>query len=163
MSIRRARVVVAYATVKIIDPISGKPAVRGFDQGAIFPVEADPENVAALVRREYAEWLDDAEVKEVVKQKTAEDKMAEDAAARRLEDAEAAIKKAEGDDDGSEPEVDEAKDDNGDTNGDKPKPYVSKEVWLAYAVSQRAEGVSEEDATEALADKTKADLVAEFG
>jgi len=48
-------------------------------------------------------------------------------------------------------------------DGDKPKPYASKEVWLAYAVSQREDGVSEEDATAALTDKTKAELVAEFG
>jgi hypothetical protein len=158
---RRARVKAAYATVRVLDPISGKPTVAGFHEGAVFPVEADPENVAALVRREYAEWLDEDETEAVVKQKTAEDKAAEDAAAWRLEDAEAAIKKDADDAEDSEP--DEPNGGKDDDNGGKPKPYASKEAWLAYAVSQRAEGVSEEDATEALADKTKADLIAEFG
>ena len=58
MSTRRARVVVAYATVKLLDPTTGKWTVHGFYQGAVFPENADPENVATLVRREYAEWLD---------------------------------------------------------------------------------------------------------
>lgn len=50
--------VAAYATVKITDPVSGKWTVHGFTQGGVFPAEADPENVANLVRRGYAEWVD---------------------------------------------------------------------------------------------------------
>ncbi len=53
---------VAYATVKVLDPISGKWTVLGFYQGAILPDSADPDNVANLVRREYAEWVDDEPV-----------------------------------------------------------------------------------------------------
>jgi len=53
-----ARVTVAYATVKLLDPATGKWTVHGFPQGAVFPSSADPENVANLVRREYAEWVD---------------------------------------------------------------------------------------------------------
>lgn len=60
MSARRARVLAPYATVKLLDPATGKWTVRGFHRDAVFPESADPDNVAALVRREYAEWVDDA-------------------------------------------------------------------------------------------------------
>lgn len=97
MSARRARVTAAYATVKIIDPISGKPTVLGFYKDAILPPEADPENVASLVHREYAEWLDSGDAKAVDKQETAEEKAEADAAKQRADEAEAAAKKAEED------------------------------------------------------------------
>jgi hypothetical protein len=53
-----ARVLAAYATVKVLDAASGKPTYYGFYQGAILPPSADPEAVANLVRRGYAEWVD---------------------------------------------------------------------------------------------------------
>lgn len=92
---RRARVTSAYATCKILDPVSGKPTVYGFHQGAVLPPEADPENVANLVRREYAEWLDSGENKAVDKAETDADKAAEAAAKQQMEEAEAAAKKAD--------------------------------------------------------------------
>lgn len=55
---RQARVSVAYATVKVPDG-AGKPTVMGFHQGTVFPASADPEDVARLVRRGYAEWVDE--------------------------------------------------------------------------------------------------------
>ncbi len=54
---RQARVTAPYATVKVIDTPSGKPTVYGFYEGGILPPSADPENVANLVRRGYAEWV----------------------------------------------------------------------------------------------------------
>ena len=81
--------------MKIIDPITGKPTVLGFYQGAVLPPEADPENVASLVRREYAEWLDSGDARAVEKQETAEEKAEADAAKQRADEAEAAAKKAE--------------------------------------------------------------------
>ena len=58
---RQARVVVAYATVKLNDPATGKPTVRGFYRDAVLPDFADADNVASLVRRGYAEWVDEPE------------------------------------------------------------------------------------------------------
>jgi hypothetical protein len=45
----------------------------------------------------------------------------------------------------------------------RPHGNAAQAAWLDYAVSKRAEGVSEEDARAALSEKTKAELVAEFG
>ena len=90
MAARRARVTVAYATVKLLDPATGKWTVHGFYQGAVLPENADPENVAGLVRREYAEWVDSGEAKAVDKAETEAD-----AAKQRADEAEAAAKKAE--------------------------------------------------------------------
>jgi hypothetical protein len=97
MSTRRARVVVAYATAKILDPISGKWTVHGFHQGAVFPPEADPENVANLVRREYAEWLDADEAKVLDKQETEAEKAEAAAAKQALDEADAGAKQAQAD------------------------------------------------------------------
>jgi hypothetical protein len=46
-----------------------------------------------------------------------------------------------------------------------PRPHgnASAATWLEYAVSRRAEDVSEEDARKALEGKSKAELVAEYG
>jgi hypothetical protein len=45
----------------------------------------------------------------------------------------------------------------------RPAGNASQAAWLDYAVSRRADGVSEEDARTALGEKTRAELVAEFG
>lgn len=66
MSDRRARVTAAYATVKVLDTATGKPAIHGFYEGGIFPPSSDPDSVAALVRRGYAEWLDEPPPVEVI-------------------------------------------------------------------------------------------------
>lgn len=58
---RRARVTAAYATVRVLDPATNAPTVLGFHQGGTFPDTADPENVENLVRRGYAEWVDEAD------------------------------------------------------------------------------------------------------
>ena len=55
---RQARVILAYATVKVLDPATGSWAVRSFYKDAVFPDSADPEDVERLVRRGYAEWLE---------------------------------------------------------------------------------------------------------
>lgn len=64
---RQARVVVAYATVKVLDPATGKPTVCGFYKDSVLPANADPANVEALVRREYAAWINEEPVPEPVK------------------------------------------------------------------------------------------------
>jgi hypothetical protein len=48
-------------------------------------------------------------------------------------------------------------------NDARPSPSASKADWVAYAVAQRAEGVSEEDATAEAEAMTKADLIAAYG
>lgn len=49
------------------------------------------------------------------------------------------------------------------TLGERPKDYASKPEWVDYAVSKRAEGVSEEDARTSAEAMSKADLIATFG
>ncbi len=131
MGDRRARVTAAYATVRVLDPASGKPTVYGFYEGGILPPSADPESVEGLVRRGYAEWVDEPAEPEPV-------------------------------------EVDPgagAADTGTDQPPADPRPAnnAPKPEWVAYAVTQRAEGVSEEDARAAAEGKSKADLVAEYG
>lgn len=46
---------------------------------------------------------------------------------------------------------------------DRPATSAPKPEWVAFAVSQRAAGVTEEDAKAAAEAKSKADLIAEFG
>lgn len=45
----------------------------------------------------------------------------------------------------------------------RPKDYASKPEWVDYAVSKRADDVSEEDARAVAELTSKADLIAEFG
>lgn len=45
----------------------------------------------------------------------------------------------------------------------KPAPNANKPEWVAYAVSQRAEGVSEEDARVKAEAMSKAELAAKYG
>lgn len=61
---RQARVIAAYATVPCVDASSGKPTVYGFYHGAVLPPTADAEHVVGLVRRGYAEWVEQPKVEE---------------------------------------------------------------------------------------------------
>lgn len=45
----------------------------------------------------------------------------------------------------------------------QPALYASKGAWVDYAVTQRADGVSEEDARADAESKSKAELLAEYG
>lgn len=45
----------------------------------------------------------------------------------------------------------------------RPKDYAPKPEWVAYAVSRRPEGVSEEDARAEAEGKSKADLITQYG
>jgi hypothetical protein len=47
--------------------------------------------------------------------------------------------------------------------GGRPRQGDPKDAWVAWAVSQRSEDVSEEDARAEAEAKTKADLVTEYG
>lgn len=166
MSTRRARVVVAYATVKVLDPISGGWSVRGFYQDAILPAEADPENVASLVRRQYAEWLDEAEGEAVERQEADADEAQDAAFEKRLDEAEAAVKRADEPERVEPVEIESDPDDGAEVvsaPGIRPAQAAPKADWVTYAVALRAEGVSEQDAKAAAEAKTKAELVAEFG
>jgi hypothetical protein len=60
MAARQARVTAPYATVRVDDPALGL-AILGFYQGAPFPANAMDEDVERLVRRGYAEWVDEVE------------------------------------------------------------------------------------------------------
>lgn len=82
MAARRARVTAAYATVRIMDPALG-PAVVGFYRGAVLPESADPEGVARLVRREYAEWVDAEDAPAVEAEPEAEPEAPKKAAAKK--------------------------------------------------------------------------------
>jgi len=122
---KQARVTAAYATVRVLDPATGKPTVRGFYENAVLPEAADAVNVESLVNRGYAEWVDDspAEV----------------------------------------PPADPEPGKDAPPANPTPPQAATKADWVAYAVAQRAEGVSEADAQAEAEAKSKADLIAEFG
>jgi hypothetical protein len=124
---RQARVTAAYATVRCADPGTGKVMVLGFGHDAVFPVTADPEGVERLVRRGYAEWVDQPEAEPI----------AEPAEEPTKEFVEEPL--------------------------EPPAQNAPKADWVAYAVTQRAEGVSEQDATAEAEAMTKADLIAAYG
>jgi hypothetical protein len=46
---------------------------------------------------------------------------------------------------------------------ERPAGNASQATWLDYAVANRPDGMSEEDAIDAYGSKTRAELVAEFG
>lgn len=48
-------------------------------------------------------------------------------------------------------------------SGGRPSVRAPKEDWVAYAVSQRGEGVSEDDARAVAEGTSKADLLAQYG
>jgi hypothetical protein len=156
-------VVVAYATVKLLDPATGKWTVGGFYEGAVFPENADPENVASLVRREYAEWLDKDEAGAVEQQETDADKAEAAAFDQRLGEAEAAAERADDERMAAEPVLAEPADLEPEDEVRRPDGRSSQATWLTYAVSQRPEGMSEEEARDRYGDMTKAELIAEFG
>jgi hypothetical protein len=143
---RQARVVVAYAVVKVLDPLSGKPTVVGFPQGAVLPAYADSQNVADLVRREYCEWVDPqpsgwAGEPDLPVEEAEPVTVGASAVAQVNEPTQVATEVANG----------------------KPKPYASKVEWVDYAVAHRPEGMSEYDARSAAEAKTKDELIAEYG
>jgi predicted component of type VI protein secretion system len=109
--VRRARVIAAYATVRMLDPVSGGYTVGGFYRDAILPNEADPEAVAALVRREYAEWVDGPKA-EPVKAEPEPEKAPEKA---------------------SEKEPEKAQD------PERPAGNASQSAWAEYAVANGAD------------------------
>lgn len=130
MSDRRARVVAAYATVKVVDPTTGKWTVAGFQKDALLPADADPENMATLVRREYCEWVEGPV--------------------------------AEPEPPADDGEVDDEATDEPVKSG-RPDGRSSQATWLTYAVSQRPEGMPEDEARDKYGDLTKAELIAQFG
>ena len=132
---RLARLTAAYGTVRVVDPATGGPSIRGFYQGAVFPAAADPEDVERLVRRGYAEWVDEDEP-------------------ARPEDPDAAI------DNGSPTPAVDADD---GLAPQRPGDSASKAAWVDYAVACRNDGVSEQEARAAAEAMTKADLITLHG
>lgn len=140
MAARRARLTAAYGTVRIMDPATGAPSIRGFYQGAVFPDSADPQDVARLVRRDYAEWVDDEP--------------------EPLGDPGATIDEA--------PVVVQAPDVVTETpdltprQPTRPAESANKAAWVDYAVAMRDDDVSEADARAEAEAATKADLIAGY-
>jgi hypothetical protein len=127
------QVVWPYATVKLIDSATGQPTFRGFNEGSILPPTADPADVKRLVGKGAVADLD----------------------------APASVAEPEPEPN-PEPELGyEPEPEPGAVV--RPKDYGSKAEWVDYAVSQRSEGVSEEDARAVAELSSKAELIAEFG
>lgn len=126
-----------HVLVKIIDEASGQPTVIAFAEGGTIPPSADPEDVKRLVVKGALVEVEAAEA----------DKPAKETALRPVTSAPVAPAAAK--------------------PADKPvapQPNATRAEWIAYAVANRAAGVSESDAkAEAEAMPNKADLIAKYG
>jgi hypothetical protein len=158
-----AKVVVApYITVKCRDEVTGGVIIREFYQGGVLPKEADPDNVKRLEEGGMVadQGSPEADVMGVpagtpipgeppnvpVTETAQGPALAQDA---RMANALEAAGHTE-----TSSEI--------RTDG-RPNRNDSKAAWVDYAVSQRGEGVSEEDARAEADGKLKADLIAEYG
>jgi hypothetical protein len=134
------RVTAPYVTVNVLGPDGESATMLGFYKGAILPGHVDPESA----RRQVAKGM--------------------------VEEFDAAEPGIDSDDvvEGQQAVSDEGQ--KGDPESDaapaallaRPAANGSKADWLAYAVQQRAEGVSEDDARAELEPLTKAELIARF-
>lgn len=144
MAARRARVTAAYATVRILDPATDAPSVRGFYKDAVLPEAAFTEDVERLVRREYAEWIDDvpgpADPGATIGDEGPKSGPHKDVMV---------VEPTDETDDGLAPQ--------------RPGDNASKAAWVDYAVATRDEGVSEDEARAAAEGMTKADLITLHG
>lgn len=156
-------VVAPYVTLKCRD-IRGGLQVLEFYQGATVPEEADAESLKSLLDKNMVAEVgsEDADLAatgkplaEAKREKAAADARVE-AEAKLAGKASTARTASTSDDTSDEVAADTT------ING-RPKASASKEEWVTYAVDQRGDLVSEEDARAAAEAKTKADLVAEFG
>jgi hypothetical protein len=129
------RVKAAYVTVRLAR--DGAEQVQGYYAGAILPSFAVQENVELLVRKGLVEPVEDVDLPD-----EADD--------------------ADEDQGGSEGEGTGTGDDVPPVPLARPAANGSKADWLAYALSQRAEGVSEDDVRAELEPLTKAELIARF-
>jgi hypothetical protein len=152
------KVVAPYITIKVRDD-NGGTVIREFYQGGVIPDEADPDNVARLVEGGMLADEDSPEAEVLgnpagtpvpgeppnvpVTEAAQGPALAPD---ERMARALAAADKAGTAD-----------------AGGRPKDYASKPEWVDWAVSQRPEDVSEEDARAQAEAKSKADLIAQYG
>lgn len=137
------RVTAPYITPKVRDDAAGGYVHKGYYADAVL----QGENIDPASLRHHLEGGMLAEVEAPVEAKAA-------AVEVPAEPAEASS--------GETPAVDTPP---SDPAGPPVRPHgnASAATWLDYAVSLRAEGVSEEDARAALSEKTKAELIAVYG
>lgn len=127
------RVTAPYVTVELQTAPGAALNTLGFYRGAILPATVDPESARRQVSKGMVEEIDDLP---------------------QADDAPAAGEVTGTDESGA-----------GDLSAEspaRPAANASKADWLAYAISQRAEGVSEDDARAELEPLTKAELTARF-
>ena len=146
-----------YVTLKVKDQAGGT-VVGELYQGAPVPDSADPENVQRLVAKGMLAEAGTSEADllgvpagtpvpgEPPNVPVTEQSGASITPADRLLRAQDANDRAER-----------------QTGDGRPSVRAPKDDWVTYAVSQRAEGVSEEDARAEAEGKSKAELVAKFG
>jgi len=127
------RVTKPYVTCKVRDDLGGE-SVRGFYEGGVLPASADPENVKILVEKGMVEKVDAPNAEAVQPD------------ARPPAES---VVETDGDDEQLEAE--------------RPPVGAPKADWVAWAVAQRADGVSEDDARAEAENSTKAELVAKHG
>jgi hypothetical protein len=153
-----------YVTLKVKDQ-AGATVLGELYQGAPVPENADPENVQRLLDKGMVAVVGTAEADlmgvpagtpipgEPPNVPVTEQSGASITPADRMDRAMAAAEQSEKTDADAEAR-----------KSGRPHGNASEDKWRDYAVSRRvADGVSEEDARAEVADKTKAELVAEYG
>lgn len=146
------RVLSPYVTILVKDPNTGANMLLGFYAGAPVPPNAVEEDVARLVRKGM-----------IVEAGTVAAEVLAVPAGTPIPGEPPNVPVPEVPPTGLtvEERLAKAEVDTPGSNG-RPAVRAPKDDWVAYAVSQRAEGVSEEDARAEAEGKKKEDLIAEY-
>jgi hypothetical protein len=147
-----------YVTLKVRDATTGAEVVREFYEGGVLPEGANSDDVDRLLRKDMIaeEGSDEAnlaapagtpkpgEPPNVPVTEVPAGSLAPDERQRRQLEA---LRQSQ---------------DAGERGG-RPHGNAGKQAWVDYAVSQRTDGVSEDDARAEAEGMSKADLVAKYG
>lgn len=138
-----------YITLKVRSDAGGT-VLREFYAGAVVPDNADPDDRDRLVRKGALVEEDSPEAELAVPAGTPVPGQPPNVP----------VTEAAGGPLSERLQVPESK---GDEKSGRPAGNASQAAWLDYAVANRPEGMSEEDAIDAYGSKTRNELIEEFG
>lgn len=141
------RVCWPYATVVLLDETGGE-TVRGFYEGGILPANAQTESVQGLLEKGAVEEVDAEESQEAQVEPPQNTIGVTPPEAPKTEEAPAEVP---------------AEEEDAPVEDVPPLVSASKADWVAYAVSQRKAGVSEQDARAEAEGWSKNDLITMYG
>jgi hypothetical protein len=143
-----------YVTLKVKGQ-QGQDVTLGFYEGAILPDGADSDDLERLIRKGMVVEADSPEAEFAVPAGTP--KPGEPPNVPVTEQPVQALPLEER----QRRQMEAAE--QGEQRGGRPRVNASKEDWVEYAVTQRADGVSEDDARAEAQAMSKADLIAKSG